>query len=127
IIKKVSTFGKPLLKMLTVFALNPEELNKLNYERYHYPCPLVQKRFHCLYLKAAYGLSNEETGRLMDAHRNSVSQWVKAYQQGGYGAIIQVGYGTNQSILESHSASIVESFTTSPPRSLDEAVLKVRE
>lgn len=112
ILKKVSTFGKPLLKMLTILKLSSEELNKLNYERYHYPCPIVQKRFHCIYIKATMGYSNEKTGHLMDAHRNSVSEWIHIYQQGGYDAIAEVGYGTNTSELETHAASITELFTT---------------
>jgi transposase len=127
ILKKVSTFGKPLLKMLTILKLSSEELNKLNYERDHYPCPIVQKRFHCIYIKATMGYSNEKIGEIMDAHRNSVSEWIHTYQQGGYDAIAEVGYGTNISELETHAASITELFTTHPPRSLKEAVLKVKE
>jgi transposase len=113
--------------MLTNFELSSEELEKLNTERYHYPCPLVQKRLHCLYLKASSGVSNEKIGILMDAHRNSISEWVHIYQQGGYKAIVHVGYGTNQSILENQAPSITELFTTRPPRSLGEAVLQVKE
>jgi transposase len=113
--------------MLTIFELSSEELKKLNYERYNYPCPLVQKRLHCLYLKATSGFSNEKIGNLMDAHRNSISEWVQTYQQGGYESIVRVSYGTNQSVLEKQAASITESFTSHPPRSLGEAVLKVKE
>jgi len=66
--------------MLTILKLSPEELSRLNYERYHYPCPLVQKRLHCIYIKAALGYSNEKIGHLMDAHRNSVSaSWIETY------------------------------------------------
>lgn len=113
--------------MLTILKLSSEELNKLNYERYHYPCPIVQKRLHCIYIKSACGYSNEKIGQLMDAHRNSVSEWINTYQQGGYNAIVKVGYGTNKSELETHAASINQLFTTHPPRSLHEAVLKVKE
>jgi hypothetical protein len=110
--------------MLTIFKLSSEELIQLDYERYHYPCPLVQKRLHCLYLKGSLGLSNEKTEELMDAHRNSIVEWIKVYKQGGYEAIIKVGYGTNESELEKHSSRIIESFTGQPPRSLGEAMLK---
>lgn len=81
--------------MLTILKLSSEELNKLNYERYHYRCPLVQKRLHCIYIKSACGYSNKKIEQLMDAHRNSVSEWINTYQQGGYNAIVKVGYGTN--------------------------------
>lgn len=61
----------------------------------------------------------------MDAHRNSIGEWIKIYNQGGYEAIIKVGYGANESQLEKHSSSIIESFINQPPRSLGEAMLKV--
>ena len=99
-IKKSKHLWKTISKMLTIFKLSPEELDKLNYERYHYPCPIVQKRLHCIYLKAVSGYSNEKIGKLMDAHRNSISEWVHTYQQDGYDALVRVGYGTNQSVLE---------------------------
>lgn len=113
--------------MLTILRLSSEELNKLNYERYHYPCPIVQKRLHSIYLKASMGYSNEIISKIIGAHRNSISQWIKTYQQGGYDAIIQVGYGTNRSDLDNHSSSIKELFTKSPPRSVHEAVLMIAE
>ena len=126
-IKKSKHLWKTISKMLTIFKLSPEELDKLNYERYHYPCPIVQKRLHCIYLKAVSGYSNEKIGKLMDAHRNSISEWVHTYQQDGYDALVRVGYGTNQSVLENLADSITELFTSRPPRSLCEAVLKVKE
>ena len=67
--------------MLTKFKISSGELARLNYERYHYPCPLVQKRLHSIYIKAMSGLSNEDVGNFTDAHRNSISEWAKVYQQ----------------------------------------------
>jgi transposase len=63
----------------------------------------------------------------MDASRNSVGQWVGAYLQGGFGSVVRVGYGTNQSELEGHAGSITALFASHLPRSLGEAVLKVKE
>src|SRR5947209_8140970 len=103
--------------MLTTLQISSEELRKLNYERYPYPCPLVQKRLHSLYIKALSGLSNEELGKLTDAHRNSISEWIKAYQQGGIEALLKVNYGTNTRVLEAHTGSLVELLTQAPPRS----------
>lgn len=97
--------------MLTDFKLSSEEFTKLNYERYHYPCPVVQKKLHCLFIKASHGLSNSVIGKLMDAHLNSIREWVNTYKQGGFDAIIKVGYGTNTSAMEQNAASIIESST----------------
>src|ERR1700712_3001969 len=108
--------------MLTTLQISSEELSKLNYERYHYPCPLVQKRLHSMYIKAVSGWSNEGVGKLMDAHRNSISEWVHLYQQGGMEALLKVYYGTNTSVLESQATSIVKLLTREPPRSIGEAM-----
>ena len=125
--KKVSTFGKPLQKMLTKLELSFEELNKLNYERYHYPCPIVQKRLHSIYIKAVSGLSNEKVCNLTGAHRNSLREWMHIYEQDGFDALLQVGYGTNISLLENEAASIKELFISQPPRSIAEVGLKIKE
>jgi hypothetical protein len=50
--------------MLTTLILNSEELTQLNYERYHYPCAIVQKRLHSIYIKASVYLSNKEVSQI---------------------------------------------------------------
>src|SRR3954462_13476015 len=112
--------------MLTTLQISSEELKKLNYERYHYPCPVVQKRLHSLYIKAVSGLSNKEVGKLTDAHRNSVSERVHLYQQRGIEALLKVHYGQNSSVLEEHAGSIVELLAEEPPRSIGEAMLQIQ-
>jgi transposase len=113
--------------MLTNLEISSEELEWLKYERYHYPCPLVQKRLHAIYIKAVSGLSNEKVGVLVDAHRNSISEWIAICQAKGIDALLDVNYGTNISKLESHATNIVELFTAHPPRSINEAIIKVKE
>jgi hypothetical protein len=98
-IKKVSIFGKPLLKMPANLKFNSEEIEALNYERYYYPCPIVQKRLHAVYLKAILNMPNKAIGLIVDAHRNSVASWIATYQQGGMDALCKVDYGNRQSDL----------------------------
>jgi len=64
------------LKIPTKLILGSEELARLNYERYHYPCPIVQKRLHSVYIKASSNLSNKEIWNIMGAHPNSLSKWI---------------------------------------------------
>jgi transposase len=118
---------KTTQKMLTKLELSSEELHKLNYERYHYPCPVVQKRLHSIYIKAVSGLSNEKVCSLTGAHRNSLREWIQIYEQNGFDALLQVSYGTNISLLENEAAGIKELFMKQPPRSITEAGLKIKE
>lgn len=69
--------------MPTALQISFEETEALNYERYYYPCPVVQKRLHAMYVKATLNLSNEMTGTIAGAHRNSIASWIKTYLHGG--------------------------------------------
>jgi len=39
--------------------ISKADLQLLNYERYYYSCPIVQKRIHAVYIKAIAEMSNE--------------------------------------------------------------------
>lgn len=107
--------------------LSTSETEQLNYKRYRYPCPVVQKRMHAVYLKAVLCKSDTEISLIVDLHRNSVAHWVSAYQTGGFEALFKVGYGNNKSRLEEHSDSIVASFEQTPPKKIVEAMLRIGE
>lgn len=107
--------------------ISDAEIHRLNYERFHYPCSTVQKRMHAVYLKATLRLSNTMIGHATDLHRNAVSNCTKAYQAGGFDALCQFNYGTNKSELETHSYSILSSFTERPPMNAKEAKARIEE
>jgi transposase len=107
--------------------LSTNETDKLNYERYHYPDPIVQKRLHAIYLKTAFCKSNNEIGLIVDASRNSVSNWLNIYESGGFDELCKVGYGTNTSKLDIHSSSILDSFRIAPPMNAAEAASRIKE
>jgi transposase len=68
-----------------------------------------------------------EVGLLVDASRNSVSNWVNIYQSGGFDELCKVGYGTNTSKLENHSTSILDSFRLAPPMNAAEASSRIKD
>lgn len=103
------------------------EIQQLNYERYYYPCPTVQKRIHAVYLKSITEMSNTMIGALLDLHRDSVGHWIKRYERGGFEALCQFNYGTNKSTLENHSQSLLQSFTQQPPMTANEAKARIEE
>ena len=113
--------------MLTELTLSSKELDALNYERYHYPCPRVQKRLHAVYIKATTRLSNEIVALAVGSHRNRVAIWIKTHQQDGIEALLQNHYCTYESDLEQHATSLEENLVKHPPRSIGEAVLKIEK
>jgi transposase len=107
--------------------LSDAETQQLNYERYYYPCPIVQKRIQAVYIKATTGLSDVAVGRVSGLHRHSVRHWVRVYQAGRFESLCQYNYGTNKSELESYSDSILKQFTERPPMNANEAKIRIEE
>lgn len=107
--------------------ISKTEIQRLNYERYYYPCPIVQKRIHALYMKATTDMSNEMIGTLVDLNRDSVGDWIMRYEQAGIDALCQFNYGTNKSELDNNSQSILQSFTERPPMTSNEAKARIEE
>ena len=107
--------------------LSETEIQQLNYERYYYPCPTVQKRIHAIYIKSTTEMSNEMIGSLVGLNRDSVGDWIIRYQQCGFDAICGFNYGTNKSTLENHWESLLQSFTQRPPMTANEAKARIEE
>ena len=102
--------------MLTKLMLNFEELAQLNYERYYYPCPIVQKRLNAVYIKASTNFTNEKVSLLARVHYNSVGQWIAIYKENGFDGLCKITHHCNQSLLEKQAVSIKELFAKQPPR-----------
>ena len=107
--------------------LSEAEIQELKYERFHYPCPIVQKRLTAVFLSATVESSVSTIGLMSGLHRHSVNHWVKVYQTEGLGSLYKVHYGTNQSELEHHVESIIQSFTQEPPMSAREAKSRIED
>ena len=107
--------------------LSKTEIRRLNYERYYYLCPIVQKRIQAVYIKAITNMSNEMIGTLVGLSRDSVGDWIMSYRQGGFDALCQFNYGTNESMLENHASGILKSLTERPPMSTCEAKSRIEE
>lgn len=112
--------------MLTL-NFSEEEIQRLKYEKDFNPCMRIRKRSHAVYLKMSHKMSNESIGRIVCCHRNSVSNWVKAYQSGGISALLATNYYYPQSQLEQHKDIIQENLNNSPVQSIKEAVLRIKE
>lgn len=102
-------------------------ISVLNYERFHYPCPLVQKRMHIVYDKLSFGGSDLELSMRYDCCRKSVSHYVSMYNEGGIEALKRFNYGTNTSELDAQKESILSSFESKPPINTAEAKARIFE
>ena len=107
--------------MLTL-QISEAEIGALNYEMYHYPDALVQKRFHSVYLKAiAPELSCQKIGLYVSLSPQKVSSFIKLYNQSGIQSLKFNNYGTNKSELENHSETLLLNLENFPVHQLSQA------
>jgi transposase len=103
-----------------------EEINQLNYDRYHYPHPLVQKRMEALYLKSQK-LSHQQICQICRISKTTLIVYLKKYQEGGREALKKLGYQGQSSELNQHNITIEEYFRKNPPRTVAEASAMIEE
>lgn len=107
--------------------ISETEIQRLRYEIYHYPCPMVQKRIHAVLIKGTVKMSNKKIGHIVGLNLNAVGFYIRSYQSGGFEMLCQNNYGTNKSELEKHSDSILSSFKERPPMTANEAKVRIEE
>lgn len=109
------------------FNFSEAEIEKLNYERYTYPDPMVQKRIFAVYLKATLGWNNSIIGQTVGLHYNAVGSWINIYKANGFEALLTNNYGSTKSELEDHAESILKSFRLQPPMTAAAASDRIKE
>jgi len=110
-------------------TLNPSEaeIQQLNYERFHYPCAVVQKRMHTVFLVCTTDYEYQEIGKLFDRHPNTVTKDIKRFQTKGIEGLKEVNYGTNQSELDLHETTLKKFFEQNPVASVNEAIHHIKK
>ena len=107
--------------MTTQIEFTPEEIDALEYERYHHPHPKVQRKMESLYLKSQ-GLEHQEIQRLCRiSSKTTLTTYLKQYQEGGIEGLKQLNYPGQVSELLGYAPSLEEEFKTRPPRSTSQA------
>ena len=97
-----------------------EDKQALNYERFHYPDPRVQRKMEVLWL-VSQGLGLSEGARLAGVSVKTVRRYIEQYQRGGIEALKQSLYRVPQSELDQHAETLKEYFEKDPPSTVKEA------
>lgn len=98
----------------------PEIQETLNYERYHHPVPLVQRRMEVLWLKSHH-LPHALIAQLAHVSENTMREYFQLYAEGGVEKLKEVPFYRPESQLQAHSASLEDYFRTHPPATIKEA------
>ena len=102
----------------------PEQIDELDYERYHYPHPKVQRKIEAVYLKSQ-GLSHAEICRLCRICETTLVTYLRQYQEGGLERLRELGYHGKTSELDQHRETLKAYFEQHPPRSVKEAQAEI--
>ncbi|NQE06499.1 hypothetical protein C5S32_11575 [ANME-1 cluster archaeon GoMg1] len=98
----------------------------LDYERYNYPDPRVQRKMEALWLKSQE-LSHEDICRLTGISPNTLRSYLRAYQRRGIKALKRLKFYQPPSEMSQHRTTIKEYFREHTPASVKEAMAKIEE
>lgn len=114
--------------MISVMTLQleftPTIQEALNYERYHHPVPLVQRRMEVLWLKS-HGLSHAQIAQLAGVSENTVRDYFRLYAEGGVEKLKELNWYQPGSELDEHIPSLEAYFRKHPPATVKEAQSKI--
>lgn len=105
--------------MITI-EFTAEQIDALEYERYHYPDPKVQKKMDVLYLKSL-GMEHQEICRICRICRTTLVTYLRQYQEGGLERLKETHYVGQANALQEHEATLKEYFEAHPPHTSTEA------
>jgi len=103
-----------------------EIIVKLQYLRYNHPHPRVQQRIEVLLLKSKE-LPHKEIARLTNLSVNTITSYLKLYQQEGLEGLEQVNFYQPKSDLVEYTSTLKEYFNQNPPSSTSVAMGKIEE
>jgi transposase len=103
-----------------------EEIAAVEFERYHYPDPRVQKKFEVLWLKSQ-GLCHETIGQLSGVCSRQVQRYLNEYLEGGIERLKQNLYSGSPSELHQHTETLKDYFTKNPPSTTAQAQKAIEE
>jgi len=108
------------MAMTKQLEFTPEIQEALNYERYHHPVPLVQRRMEVLWLKS-HSLPHVLIAQLGGVSENTMREYFQLYEEGGLDKLKQVNFYRPSSELDVHLTSLEEYFRANPPATIKEA------
>lgn len=111
--------------MTIQLEFTPEIQRALNFERYHHPDPIVQRRMETLWLKSHPILSHEWIAKLAGVSENTMRDHFALYQEGGIEELKETHWHHPESALQPHTASLEAHFRAELPATIKEAQAEI--
>ena len=106
--------------------IRPNDLETIKFDRKHHPHPRVQQKMDVLWFKS-YDLPHKQIAQLADVGDNTVTKYLRIYEQGGIEKLKELNFYKPQSELVQYTSSIEKYFKDNPPASIKEAASKIEE
>jgi transposase len=100
--------------------LTDAEKQAVDYDRFHYPDPRVQRKMEVIWL-VSQGLRRAEVARLAGVSTKTVDRYTEEYQQGGLESLKRNNYVGAPSELNQHTGTLKEYFEKHPPSTVKQA------
>lgn len=104
--------------------LSPEEKRRLQFDRFHHPCPLVQRRSEVILLRAN-GLSYEQIADICGITTRTVSSYIRLFKTHGVDGLRRVVPNRPKSRLADYRETLEEHFRQHPPTTIAEAIAEI--
>jgi transposase len=108
------------------FVFSEDTLVEIEYDRYHHPHPLVQRKMEVLWLKA-HDLPHAQIAKLAGCSLRTVQRYLDDYQEGGLAQIRQLNWAGKPNALAEHRLSLESHFLANPPASAKQARQRIEE
>ena len=106
--------------MTKQFEFSPEDVEEINYQRYHHLAPIVQQRMDAVRLKA-FGLLHKQIAEIVGVSGNTIREYFAQYQEGGIEKLKEIHYYQPESELKEHIVSLEAYFREHPPARIKQA------
>src|SRR5207248_11023494 len=107
-------------------SFTEEDVQELDYQRYHHPHPRVQRKMEALLLKAR-GLPHHQIASCVGVCENTVRSYLEQYQTGGIEALKRLEVHRPTSELESSHDTLEAYFKEHPSATIPQAVKLIEE
>lgn len=104
----------------------PEDLEKINSERFRHHDPIVARHLHALFFKSL-NLSHQQICDFVDISRQTLVDILKQYAQGGLTAVMQTKWKGKRFVLDDHQELIEKHFREHPPESVKVAAIEIEK
>jgi len=106
--------------MTIQLEFTPEIQAQLQYERYHHPHSIVQRRMETLWLKSQ-GLPQAQIAQLAEISPHTMREYFRLYQAGGMARLKELHLYHPTSDLAAHTVSLEAHFRADPPATIKAA------